>query len=304
MPRRLRRLAIAALITVLVIAALATALLAAVSFRFPQAAGMVTLGLFQGLPEGLRDWPPTWKLARGWMSMLRRDDPPPDLRSFQARGARVDYLVVALGDSTTAGVMIPPDTAWPHLFEQALRPRIEGEVRVVNAGNPGEIAPDGRRRLARDVLSLKPQLVIIGYLINDGRIFHVDAQNRPRVMVDEADFLAALTEMFAALQEADVPTMVFTCHPIHAGIFGFHAKIWPELQAEEFARRLDGLRRAAERFGVVVVDTYPAVAAYPHGATLYLADGMHMGVAGHRLMSELIYAKWNETIRPGEGLGR
>jgi acyl-CoA thioesterase-1 len=54
--------------------------------------------------------------------------------------------IVALGDSLTAGYMLPADAAFPAVLEKALR-RAGYDVSVVNAGVSGDTAEDGLARL-------------------------------------------------------------------------------------------------------------------------------------------------------------
>ena len=67
-------------------------------------------------------------------------------------------IIVAIGSSSTAGEgdVVP----YPPLLEGALRADNENRVIVVNQGHGGEEAPDELARFQRDVLDLKPDLVI------------------------------------------------------------------------------------------------------------------------------------------------
>jgi lysophospholipase L1-like esterase len=267
--------------------------------RFPRASGLLALNTFRDLPPSLRENPQTWHAFRGWMRMLQPDETPAEVaKAKRGEFRRAGYLVVALGDSTTAGTGLRAPESWPYKLEEKMRWDLPDTVRVINAGIPGESAPGGLDRLERDVLDLKPDLATIGYLINDGRIFYLGADGGPRVMVEDEEFLAVFEKMFAALAEAGIPTLLFTCQPLYEPLFAFHAQSWPEQQEQIFARRVAGLKQLAARHGVHVVDSFTAVATHPEVETLYLTDGIHLGAAGHQLMSELIYAKWKEAILP------
>jgi len=63
-------------------------------------------------------------------------------------GAEVgrEIVIVALGDSLTAGYQLPPLAAFPVQLEKALRAR-GVNVKVINAGNSGDTAADGLARL-------------------------------------------------------------------------------------------------------------------------------------------------------------
>ena len=79
---------------------------------------------------------------------------------------RADHVVVALGDSLTAGLGVGVEEAYPALLEARLRG--EGfDYRVVNAGVSGDTSAGGLRRLDW-ALKLKPQVLIVALGANDG----------------------------------------------------------------------------------------------------------------------------------------
>jgi acyl-CoA thioesterase-1 len=77
-----------------------------------------------------------------------------------------ERVVVALGDSLTAGLGVAPDEAYPALLEARLR-REGLPYRVVNAGVSGDTSAGGRRRVDW-VLRSKPDVVIVALGANDG----------------------------------------------------------------------------------------------------------------------------------------
>lgn len=70
-------------------------------------------------------------------------------------------LVLALGDSITAGFGVQPEQAWPALLEQRTG------WRVVNAGVNGDRSADGRKRLDELLERHKPAAVLIELGGND-----------------------------------------------------------------------------------------------------------------------------------------
>jgi acyl-CoA thioesterase I len=75
-------------------------------------------------------------------------------------------VVVALGDSLTAGLGVAPDEAYPALVEARLR-REGYPYRVVNAGVSGDTSAGALRRVDW-VLRTKPDVVIVALGANDG----------------------------------------------------------------------------------------------------------------------------------------
>jgi acyl-CoA thioesterase-1 len=83
-----------------------------------------------------------------------------------APASAAERVVVALGDSLTAGLGVAPDEAYPALLEARLR-REGHSYRVVNAGVSGDTSAGGRRRVDW-VLRSKPEVVIVALGANDG----------------------------------------------------------------------------------------------------------------------------------------
>ena len=77
-----------------------------------------------------------------------------------------ERVIVALGDSLTAGFGLLPDQAYPSLLEERLR-REGYRYRVVNAGVSGDTTAGGLRRVDW-VLRSQPGVVIVALGANDG----------------------------------------------------------------------------------------------------------------------------------------
>jgi acyl-CoA thioesterase I len=75
-------------------------------------------------------------------------------------------VIVAFGDSLTAGYGTDAGNSYPDFLEQDLNAK-GFHYRVVNAGISGNTTKDGIERLD-DVLALKPALVIVAFGGNDG----------------------------------------------------------------------------------------------------------------------------------------
>jgi acyl-CoA thioesterase I len=80
--------------------------------------------------------------------------------------AAADRVIVALGDSLTAGLGVAADETYPALLERRLR-REGFAYRVVNAGVSGDTTAGGLRRLEW-VLRARPAIVIVALGANDG----------------------------------------------------------------------------------------------------------------------------------------
>ncbi len=78
----------------------------------------------------------------------------------------IEHVIVALGDSLTAGLGVGADEAYPALLEARLR-REGFAYRVVNAGVSGDTSAGGLRRIDW-ALRLSPAVVIVALGANDG----------------------------------------------------------------------------------------------------------------------------------------
>jgi lysophospholipase L1-like esterase len=73
------------------------------------------------------------------------------------------YRIVVLGESTTFGMTIQPDDKpWPELLEELIRERIKSarRVEVINGGVPAYTIVGNIHRLPREILPLKPDMII------------------------------------------------------------------------------------------------------------------------------------------------
>jgi acyl-CoA thioesterase-1 len=80
--------------------------------------------------------------------------------------ARAERVIVALGDSLTAGLGVAADEAYPARLEARLA-REGYAYRVVNAGVSGDTTAGGLRRVDW-VLRTKPEIAIVALGANDG----------------------------------------------------------------------------------------------------------------------------------------
>lgn len=107
--------------------------------------------------------------------LLAGCDSTPPIRPL-APGA----TVLAFGDSLTHGNGASADQSYPAVLAELL------EVQVVNAGVPGEVSADGRKRLPEVLEKLQPQLVILIHGGNDflRRLDIAQAKENLRAMIE------------------------------------------------------------------------------------------------------------------------
>lgn len=286
------------LIIVLIVFGLPPALFAYLSWQSPVTTSALTLVVYNSLPASVRNHPAMWDLVSAYFIGRVETDQPYEVRRFLRRDRRADYVVVALGDSTTRGTLVPPEKRWTYLLQKKMKHRLRQSVQVVNAGVSGEIAAQGAQRLERDVFALQPDLVILGYLINDGRVFGVDGERRGQTLVDFNGYFAEMDGLLASLRQRKTPVMLFTCQPIQPGFFGLERMHWVMIQDIIFTSRLAALKKRAGELGVPVAETYEAITAQPEQIALYNPDNIHLNDGGHKLVSKLLFTTWVERVLP------
>ena len=87
------------------------------------------------------------------------------LASFTAAPAAEEAVIVAFGDSLTAGLGVDAGQTYPALLGDRLR-REGYDYRVINAGVSGDTTAGGLRRVDW-ALRLKPEIVILELGVND-----------------------------------------------------------------------------------------------------------------------------------------
>ncbi len=109
-----------------------------------------------------------------FLSSISACKPTPKERSSPANASKVEPeanheekpVIVALGDSLTAGLGVPAEESYPHRLQEKLD-RAGYNYRVVNAGVSGDTTAGGVRRVDW-VLKSQPKIVILELGGNDG----------------------------------------------------------------------------------------------------------------------------------------
>ncbi|HEY7289377.1 MAG TPA: SGNH/GDSL hydrolase family protein [Vicinamibacterales bacterium] len=185
------------------------------------------------------------------------------------------FIIVALGDSTTAGtpgflspLEAPPDGAGDKESQYAYwLAKAHPEWRVLNRGVNGERSDQIRARFERDVLSARADVVVVIAGVND-----VYQGRTPDGVQRE------LEAMYDASRSAHIPVVAGTIVPFNTAT--------PDQNARMRAVN-DWIRRYAEQHrDVIWCDTRAAVAR--SGAPDLLAsspDELHPSPQGYRLMA-------------------
>ncbi len=187
--------------------------------------------------------------------------------------ARGDAVVVALGDSLTAGLGVAADEAFPARLEARLT--TEGYAyRVVNAGVSGDTTAGGLRRVDW-VLRARPDVVIVALGANDG----LRGQD-PRAM------RANLDEIVARLLAAGARVLLVGMRlpPNYGGDY-----------TKEFEAVFPAVARRAKV--ALVPFLLDGVAGVPR---LNQADGIHPTAAGQQAIADHLWPYLRPLLRPAK----
>jgi acyl-CoA thioesterase-1 len=193
------------------------------------------------------------------------------LLSWAPGEARGEGVVVALGDSLTAGLGVAADEAFPARLEARLR--AEGYAyRVVNAGVSGDTTAGGLRRVDW-ALRVSPDVVIVALGANDG----LRGQS-PQAM------RANLEEIVARLQAAGARVLL-------AGM-----RLPPNYGAE-YTKEFEAVFPAVARRAKVALMPFllNGVAGDPR---LNQADGIHPTAAGQQVIADHLWPYLHPLLRP------
>ncbi len=166
----------------------------------------------------------------------------------EADPAKDEIVILAFGDSLTAGLHIPPDKAFPAQLQAALREK-GYRVRVLNSGVSGDTVADGLARLDWS-LDEKPDGAIVEFGANDA-LRGIDPKTTER----------ALGEILNTLKDKHIEVL----------LAGMEApRNWGQDYDDAFRAMYP---RLAQEYGALFYPFFlKDVAAVQH---LNLADGLH-----------------------------
>jgi len=189
------------------------------------------------------------------------------------------FRIVTLGDSITKGVRpgVTDQETFAAELQRLLRAGQYPEAEVINVGIGGEMAGQGLKRLANDVIAKAPSIVMIMYGHNDS---YVDV-GQTEVRVSIPRFRADLSQLVQRLREVNIAPILMT-PPAYAeksgpnGI-GEHCNI-------KLAQYAEVTRQVAETLQVPLIDHFAAWSAVSKNGTdlnEWTTDGYHPNPKGH-----------------------
>jgi lysophospholipase L1-like esterase len=204
--------------------------------------------------------------------------------------------IVAFGDSTTAPR--GRTEVYAALLERDLSFE-GGEVRVVNAGIPGNTTANAKARFEKDVVAQKPDVVILQFGINDAAVdvWKNPPAKSPRVAL--ADYRQNLTEMVRTLKQRGARVILMTPNalswtPTLRKMYSQAPYLPDEADGMNVLLRdyAEAVRGIAHDEGVGLVDVFTAFQEADkqagHKPGWLARDGMHPDDEGQRIVEKLI----------------
>ena len=177
--------------------------------------------------------------------------------------------IVCLGDSVT-GIYYHTGgrRAYPEMLAVALQQVYpEGKITVVNAGISGHSTVDALKRLQKDVLDHRPDLVTVMFGLND------------IVRVPPEDFKTNLGTIIEQCRGVGAEVLLCTSSPA--------AIDTPGRPIAKLEMYLQGMKEVGEKFQVPVCDVYAGYKrlrlSHPVAWRMLLSDEFHPNMDGHKL---------------------
>ena len=200
--------------------------------------------------------------------------------------------IVAFGDSITNGVGLADVTeadTFRDIVRRGLTEKLGKKVEVINAGVNGEIVTQAIRRLDRDVLKRKPDIVTIMFGGNEAGFYRPETRgfaDTPRVPLEV--FAATVAKIVKRTRAAGITVVLMTCPPMTERYWGNRLEPYQKnginFLVKDYAQ---AMRDVAAKTGVELIDVYRAFEEDP-ATRGYFPDGLHPDARGHRLIAKLL----------------
>lgn len=199
--------------------------------------------------------------------------------------------IVAFGDSVTEGVGrsgVTEETTYPAMLRRTLTQALGRDVRVINAGVGGDITPLGLKRMERDVLRHRPDVVLILYGVNDAGYFRPPEGYADTPRTDLDTYRSCLRQMVDNARAVGSTPVLLTPAPMGSK-YGY---AWLEPYRRHglnflVRQYMQALREVAKEKEVPLIDIYRAFEAHPDREA-FLPDGLHPNVEGCAFIARVV----------------
>ncbi|HZM04572.1 MAG TPA: GDSL-type esterase/lipase family protein [Candidatus Saccharimonadales bacterium] len=234
---------------------------------------------------------------------------PISINSLGFRGPEISpakdgvYRIIAVGESTTFGMTIQPeDKPWPEVLEQIIGQRLKTRrpVQVINAGVPAYTINDALDRLPREILPLKPDMIICyhganGFSLIDSSVLPPLGarppvyQERPIKLAADAEHRLRLLLFRYRAQRRNVSANSNTARPLETKYAAAYRQLIQCASA-------NGIRLALANFSMAVNQaSNPKVIDFYNGGGARAAYGFIRANAVHSLIVSQLAAEHPEV---------
>lgn len=172
-----------------------------------------------------------------------------------------ESLLIAFGDSLTAGYGAPEGESYPDFLEEYI------DIKILNKGVSGDTTDSARKRFQQDVLDQNPDIVILGLGAND-----YFRQYETAVTKENLDY------MTDKLLERGTVVYLMKFYPEKSLLF-----LVQKNKKKSYDEIYEGL---AEKKGVILIENmWDGV----YGKNQYMSDEIHPNGEGYRIFAKNIY---------------
>jgi lysophospholipase L1-like esterase len=186
------------------------------------------------------------------------------------------FTIVLFGDSITTGYGVDDGESYAGLVTKIMGADIYGNISTVNAGMNGDDSAEALKRIERDVLAHKPDIVVIQFGLND-------SQNN---LVDIGAFRSNISFMVSRLPVGCTPVLMTSNTFLDVGDADWKKR------NDSLDAYMNVLREISREKSLPLVDVHDAWEDMlrrdsRHIEALYI-DSVHPSPSGHRLIYETI----------------
>jgi len=216
---------------------------------------------------------------------------PAEVESFDIDRFRDKIRTVALGDSITENGNIPYEGRWTSL----LQGRFEN-MAVINAGIGGTSSAYALYRYDRDVAPVKPHIVVINFVLNDGHVCYYECPTSYVNKLTPVHSRESLTSLIERIRSDGAEPVFWTPLPFGPWMDHYVGPGHYEIQRKCYDWYLEIAREVALWNDVPLADLwerFSTVEGYP-GDYLARPDNLHPTATAQPIMADEIA----KAIRP------
>jgi lysophospholipase L1-like esterase len=213
-----------------------------------------------------------------------------------------DPRIVCFGDSVTFGWNIRYDLSYPYLLGKNLVGKYP-EVRVINCGVGGNTVTDALARIEKDVLSYKPDLVIINFGLNDGMLKKQAGNTLPAAeslyfkkdstyffpQVNISDFDERYRQIMNLLKANNISVIVLGMSPVNDNFPAGQQADFQKKQKDIYLVYNERIRKIAAENTLDFLNIWEIFSSQNAQDEYLQPDGIHPSEAGQELISESVF---------------